>query len=157
MTVHSPQNKDIDPVTLEVFRNKLESVAEEMGQVLIRSAYSPNIKERQDCSTALFDVEGRMVAQAEHIPVHLGAMPDAVAAVTESDLGPGDAYILNDPFEGGTHLPDVTIVSTLAPEGEVVGVRGDTRPPRRYRRHDSRKHACRRCRNLPRRDSPAWR
>jgi len=121
MTVHSPQNKDIDPVTLEVFRNKLESVAEEMGQVLIRSAYSPNIKERQDCSTALFDVEGRMVAQAEHIPVHLGAMPDAVAAVTESDLGPGDAYILNDPFEGGTHLPDVTIVSTLAPEGEVVG------------------------------------
>jgi N-methylhydantoinase B len=111
----------IDSVTLEVFRNELESVAEEMGQVLIRSAYSPNIKERQDCSTALFDADGRMVAQAEHIPVHLGAMPDAVAAVTAKDPEPGDAYILNDPFEGGTHLPDVTIVSTIAPAGEIVG------------------------------------
>ena len=111
----------IDSVTLEVFRNQLESVAEEMGEVLIQSAYSPNIKERQDCSTALFDASGRMVAQAEHIPVHLGAMPDAVEVVAESDPGPGDAYVLNDPFNGGTHLPDVTIVSTLAPEGAVVG------------------------------------
>ena len=121
MTALGPQNDGIDSVTLEVFRNKLESIAEEMGQVLIRSAYSPNIKERQDCSTALFDADGRMVAQAEHIPVHLGAMPDAVAAVMESNPGPGDAYILNDPFEGGTHLPDVTIVSTLAPNEEVIG------------------------------------
>jgi N-methylhydantoinase B len=112
---------EIDSVTLEVFRNQLESIAEEMGQVLIQSAYSPNIKERQDCSTALFDATGRMVAQAEHIPVHLGAMPDAVEAVMQSDPGPGDAYILNDPFKGGTHLPDVTIVSTLAPEGTVIG------------------------------------
>ena len=112
---------EIDSVTLEVFRNQLESIAEEMGEVLIQSAYSPNIKERQDCSTALFDASGRMVAQAEHIPVHLGAMPDAVEVVAESDPGPGDAYILNDPFNGGTHLPDVTIVSTLAPEDAVVG------------------------------------
>src|SRR5262245_59400841 len=82
-----------------------------MGAVLIRSAYSANIKERRDCSTALFDERGRMVAQAEHIPVHLGAMPDAVAAVMLQDPGPDDVFVLNDPFAGGTHLPDVTLVS----------------------------------------------
>ena len=108
---------NIDPVTLEVLRNQLEGVAEEMGQVLIRGAYSPNIKERQDCSTALFDANGRMVAQAEHIPVHLGAMPEAVAAIRERDPVPGDVFVLNDPFTGGTHLPDVTLVSPIALEG----------------------------------------
>ncbi|SEO60086.1 N-methylhydantoinase B [Halogranum amylolyticum] len=112
---------EIDAVTLEILRNQLESVAEEMGQVLITGSYSPNIKERQDCSTALFDDEGRMVAQAEHIPVHLGAMPEAVDAVRDREPRPGDVFVLNDPFEGGTHLPDVTLVSPLAPEGEVVG------------------------------------
>jgi len=106
----------IDPVTLEVLRNQLESIAEEMGQTLIRGAYSPNIKERRDCSTALFDARGRMVAQAEHIPVHLGAMPAAVDAVREHDPNPGDVFVLNDPFTGGTHLPDVTLVSPIAPE-----------------------------------------
>ncbi|WP_418284020.1 hydantoinase B/oxoprolinase family protein [Halorubrum sp. DTA46] len=111
----------LDPVTLEVLRNQLEGVAEEMGTVLIRGAYSPNITERQDCSTALFDANGRMVAQAEHIPVHLGAMPEAVAAVRDRDPNPGDAFVLNDPFTGGTHLPDVTLVSTLALDGNVVG------------------------------------
>ncbi|ELZ21033.1 5-oxoprolinase (ATP-hydrolyzing) [Haloterrigena salina JCM 13891] len=114
----------IDPVTLEVLRNQLESVAEEMGQTLIRGAYSPNIKERRDCSTALFDAEGRMIAQAEHIPVHLGAMPAAVDAVLEYDPQPGDVFILNDPFRGGTHLPDVTMVSPIAP-GADVGANGD--------------------------------
>jgi N-methylhydantoinase B len=112
---------DIDPVSLEILRNQLESVATEMGHVLIRGAYSPNIKERQDCSTALFDASGRMVAQAEHIPVHLGAMPDAVATVRERDPKPGDVFIVNDPFTGGTHLPDVTLVSTVAPDDEIVG------------------------------------
>ncbi|MUW13883.1 hydantoinase B/oxoprolinase family protein [Halorubrum sp. CBA1125] len=112
---------DIDPVTLEILRNQLESAAAEMGHVLIRGAYSPNIKERQDCSTALFDAAGRMVAQAEHIPVHLGAMPDAVEAVLEKDPGPGDVFVVNDPFVGGTHLPDVTLVSPIAPADEVVG------------------------------------
>jgi N-methylhydantoinase B len=112
---------DLDPVTLEILRNQLESVAAEMGHVLIRGAYSPNIKERQDCSTALFDADGRMVAQAEHIPVHLGAMPDAVDAVLGKDPKPGDVFVVNDPFAGGTHLPDVTLVSTVAPRGEVVG------------------------------------
>jgi N-methylhydantoinase B len=114
-------SEELDPVELEILRNQLESVAEEMGQVLIRGAYSPNIKERQDCSTALFDAEGRMVAQAEHIPVHLGAMPEAVEAVLELDPAPGDTFVVNDPFEGGTHLPDVTLVSPLAPQEEIVG------------------------------------
>ncbi|WP_115865419.1 hydantoinase B/oxoprolinase family protein [Halorussus litoreus] len=110
----------LDPVELEILRNQFESVAEEMGQVLIRGAYSPNVKERQDCSTALFDAEGRMVAQAEHIPVHLGAMPEAVESVLELDPEPGDTFVVNDPFAGGTHLPDVTLVSALAPESPTA-------------------------------------
>jgi len=89
----------------------LRSIAEEMGAVLIRSSFSANIKERRDCSTALFDARGRMIAQAEHIPVHLGAMPDAVAAVMRLGLEQGQVAILNDPYTGGTHLPDVTLVS----------------------------------------------
>jgi N-methylhydantoinase B len=110
-----------DPVDLEVVRNRLEGVAEEMGEVLIRGAYSPNITERRDCSTALFDATGRMIAQAEHIPVHLGAMPEAVAAVREEDPKPGDVFVLNDPFTGGTHLPDVTLVAPISHEGEIAG------------------------------------
>src|SRR6188472_2137001 len=90
-----------------------------MGAVLVRSAFSANIKERRDCSTALFDWRGRMIAQAEHIPVHLGAMPDAVAAVRAHDPGPEDVFILNDPFTGGTHLPDITLV-TRTPVGFAV-------------------------------------
>jgi len=117
----SRADADIDPVTLEILRNQLESVAMEMGHVLIRGAYSPNIKERQDCSTALFDASGRMIAQAEHIPVHLGAMPDAVDIVLENDPEPGDVFIVNDPFSGGTHLPDITLVSPIAPDDEVIG------------------------------------
>ena len=110
----------IGAVELEILRNQLESVAEEMGQVLIRGAYSPNITERRDCSTALFDATGRMIAQAEHIPVHLGAMPEAVAAVREQDPRPGDVFVLNDPFSGGTHLPDVTVVAPVTHEGKIV-------------------------------------
>src|SRR6266566_3231833 len=82
-----------------------------MGAVLVRSAFSANIKERRDCSTALFDERGRMVAQAEHIPVHLGAMPDAVAAVMQHDPAFDEVWALNDPYSGGTHLPDITLVS----------------------------------------------
>ena len=99
----------------------LSGVAEEMGAVLIRGAYSSNIKERRDCSAALFDAEGRMVAQAEHIPVHLGAMPEAVAAVMEKEPEPGDVFALNDPYSGGTHLPDITLVSSVAIEDEIIG------------------------------------
>jgi N-methylhydantoinase B len=109
-----------DPVSLEILRNQLEGVAEEMGELLIRSAYSPNIKERRDCSTALFDADGRLVAQAEHIPVHLGAMPEAVEAVLDRDPAPGDVFVLNDPYAGGTHLPDVTMVSPITVEGSII-------------------------------------
>src|SRR4051812_18321127 len=111
----------LDPVTLSVLSSALSGIAEEMGAVLIRGAYSSNIKERRDCSAALFDARGRMVAQAEHIPVHLGAMPEAVAAVMERDPRPGDVFAINDPFSGGTHLPDITLVSPIALGDEVIG------------------------------------
>jgi len=110
----------LDAIMLEVLRNQLEGIAEEMGEVLIRGAYSPNIKERQDCSTALFDADGRMVAQAEHIPVHLGALPEAVAAVQTRNPKPGDVFVLNDPFSGGTHLPDITLVSPITVANNIV-------------------------------------
>src|SRR5262245_3911029 len=100
---------DADPIVnieLQVIGSALRGVAEEMGAVLIRSAFSANIKERRDCSTALFDRSARMIAQAEHIPVHLGAMPDAVAAAMPRLRRSDDVVILNDPFAGGTHLPD---------------------------------------------------
>ena len=111
----------LDPVTLSVLASALAGIAEEMGAVLIRGAYSSNIKERRDCSTALFDAKGNMVAQAEHIPVHLGAMPEAVKAVMDRDPEPGDVFAINDPYSGGTHLPDITLVSPIAPGEEIVG------------------------------------
>ena len=111
----------LDPVTLSVLASALVGIAEEMGAVLIRGSYSSNIKERRDCSTALFDAQGRMVAQAEHIPVHLGAMPEAVAAIMGRDPEPGDVFAINDPYSGGTHLPDITLVSPVAPDGEIIG------------------------------------
>ncbi len=95
----------------QIIGSLLRAVAEEMGAVLVRSAFSANIKERRDCSTALFDERGRMIAQAEHIPVHLGAMPAAVAAVMQHDPDLGEVWALNDPYAGGTHLPDITLVS----------------------------------------------
>jgi N-methylhydantoinase B len=98
-------------VELQIVGSLLRAIAEEMGAVLVRSAFSANIKERRDCSTALFDADGRMIAQAEHIPVHLGAMPDAVAAVKRHDPAPGEVWAINDPYSGGTHLPDITLVS----------------------------------------------
>jgi N-methylhydantoinase B len=98
-------------IELQIIGSLLRAVAEEMGAVLVRSAFSANIKERRDCSTALFDERGRMIAQAEHIPVHLGAMPAAVAAVMEHDPAFGEVWALNDPYAGGTHLPDITLVS----------------------------------------------
>ena len=98
-------------VGLQIIGSGLRAVAEEMGATLVRSAFSANIKERRDCSTALFDATGRMVAQADHMPVHLGAMPEAVRAVMERDPQPGEMWAINDPFTGGTHLPDITLVS----------------------------------------------
>ena len=94
----------LDPVTLQVLVGALRSACDEMGAVLIRAAHSANIKERHDCSTALFDPAGELVMQAEHIP-HLGSMPDAVLAVLDEEQVPGRQWILNDPYRGGTHLP----------------------------------------------------
>ncbi len=102
-----------DPVTLQVLSGALRAVCEEMGAVLVRSSHSANIKERRDCSTALFDSAGELVMQAEHIPVHLGSMPDAVAVVLDEDHAEGDLWVINDPFRGGTHLPDITLISPV--------------------------------------------
>jgi N-methylhydantoinase B len=114
-----------DPVTFEVLRNAFVSVAEEMGAALVLTAFSPNIKERRDCSAAVFDSKGRMISQAEHIPVHLGAMPESVkAALTHlppDQWNAGDVVILNDPFEGGTHLPDITLISPVFASDSLVG------------------------------------
>ena len=104
----------VDPITLEVFNHRFSAVAEEMGVTLCRSAFSPNIKERRDFSCALFDAHGAMVAQAAHIPVHLGSTPLSVrAAIEHVAMAPGDVVILNDPYAGGTHLPDVTVVAPV--------------------------------------------
>ncbi|HZI91819.1 MAG TPA: hydantoinase B/oxoprolinase family protein [Thermoleophilaceae bacterium] len=111
----------IDPIALQVMLGALSAACDEMGAVLVRSANSANIKERRDASTALFDAAGQMAMQAEHIPVHLGAMPSAVAAVLEEDHAPGDAWILNDPFKGGTHLPDITVISPVFAGKELLG------------------------------------
>jgi N-methylhydantoinase B len=110
----------IDPAGLQVLTSSLRGVAEEMGAALVRSAHSANIKERRDCSTAVFDPEGRMIAQAEHMPVHLGAMPDAVAACMRLDPRPSDLFCVNDPYTGGTHLPDITLVSVVGGLGLLV-------------------------------------
>ena len=103
-----------DPISVEIMKNLFASVAEEMGVRLQRAAYSPNIKERCDFSCALFDANGKLIAQAEHIPVHLGAMPLSVEACLQTvTFSPGDAAIVNDPYRGGTHLPDITLVSPV--------------------------------------------
>src|ERR1017187_1979292 len=105
-----------DPVELEVFKNLYHSIAEEMGAALRRTSFSPNIKERRDYSCAVFDSAGQVIAMGDHMPVHLGSMPMSVAAVIEKqkaescELAPGDVVMLNDPFRGGTHLPDITLV-----------------------------------------------
>jgi N-methylhydantoinase B len=111
----------LDPITLQVLLGSLRAACDEMGAVLVRSAHSANIKERRDASTALFDPDGQMVMQAEHIPVHLGAMPSAVAAVLEEDQRPGESWILNDPYRGGTHLPDITVITPLFHDGQLAG------------------------------------
>jgi len=111
----------MDPVTLQVMIGGLHAACEEMGAALIRSAYSANIKERHDCSTAIFDASGELVMQAEHIPVHLGSMPDAVAAVIDLEQEPGGSWILNDPYRGGTHLPDITLISPVFAGDELIG------------------------------------
>src|SRR5579863_2161310 len=113
----------IDPVTLEVLRNGLESIADEMGAVLKRTSFSPNIKERMDASCAIFDAAAQLVAQAEHVPVHLGSMLRAVKATVSAAGGTedGDVVIVNDPFIGGSHLPDITVVAPVHAGGRHIG------------------------------------
>jgi N-methylhydantoinase B len=113
----------IDPVTLEVLRNALESIADEMGAVLKRTSFSPNIKERMDASCAIFDAEAQLVAQAEHVPVHLGSMLRSVEATIAAvgRVEAGDVVIVNDPFTGGSHLPDITIVAPVYVEARHIG------------------------------------
>jgi N-methylhydantoinase B/oxoprolinase/acetone carboxylase alpha subunit len=113
---------EYDPIRLEIFKHLFASIADEMGVVLRKAAYSPNIKERRDFSCALFNATGNMVSQAAHIPVHLGSMPLSVAEVLKifsasGDLQDGDIIILNDPYRGGTHLPDITLVAPIFIDG----------------------------------------
>src|SRR5215470_8389988 len=103
-----------DPIELAVFKSAMRSVAEEMGAVLRRTAFSPNIKERRDYSCAVFDIAGQVIAMGDHMPVHLGSMPMSVRAAMEAlTFRRGDIAILNDPFAGGTHLPDITMVAPV--------------------------------------------
>ena len=112
----------VDPILMEIYRHRLIGIADEMGVTLQRTAYSPNIKERLDYSCAVFDAEGRMVAQSAHIPVHLGAMPASCAAALHAFTSwkPGDTVILNDPFDGGNHLPDITMLSPVFADGKLL-------------------------------------
>ena len=114
----------LDPASLQVLISRLTGVAEEMGAVLRRSAFSPNIKERADCSAALFTAQGELLVQAEHIPVHLGSMPASVRAAIDSvsgEITAGAQIVLNDPFAGGTHLNDITLVAPCLLDGRLVG------------------------------------
>lgn len=115
---------ELDPVTLEVLRNAFAMIAEEMSANLVRTSYSPNIKERKDASCAVFDADGRMLSQAENVPAHLGAMPHSVraciGAYEDDELNPGDTIVHNSPFSGGAHLPDITFVSPVFYEDELL-------------------------------------
>ena len=120
----------LDPIELQVVTGALRAACAEMGVALVRSAHSANIKERRDASTGLFDADGQMVMQAEHIPVHLGSMPAAVAAVVGERHSPGVSWILNDPYAGGTHLPDITVITPVFAERQPGDSRrGEGSPP----------------------------
>src|ERR1039457_5567492 len=154
-----------DPIELEVFKNLYHSIAEEMGAALRRTAFSPNIKERRDYSCAVFDCRGHVIAMGDHMPVHLGSMPMSVAAAIDQcnlnhcPLQPGDVVMLNDPFRGGTHLPDITLVMPVYTRSR--GDRGLPRPqgplPRKLTGrppHPARQNHARR-ENCPRRPRPS--
>ena len=123
MTASKPPARMFDPITLEVLRNALEATAQEMGGVLKLTSFSPNIKERMDASCAIFDGEAQLIAQAEHVPIHLGSMLKAVGPTIAAvgQLEPGDVVIVNDPFVGGAHLPDITLVAPVHADGQLIG------------------------------------
>lgn len=115
----------VDPITVEVIGSSFASIAEEMGEALVKASYSTNIKERRDCSTALFDVEGQTLCQAEHIPMHLGSfigiIPHILKRHSVADMKPGDVFIGNDAYEGGgTHLPDIVLAEPVFHEGVMI-------------------------------------
>src|ERR1700754_1462496 len=117
------RNAVIDPITLEVLRNRLEAIAQEMQDALVRSAYSNIIKEGHDCSAALFDAGGEVIAQATALPAQLGVLPTAVkrmVAMFEGKLSDGDVMIINDPYDGGTHLPDICLIAPVVKDAVVV-------------------------------------
>ena len=116
--------KSFDPIAMEVFSNRLLTITEEMGITLIRGSFSPNIKERQDCSVALFDYRGRLISQASHIPMHLGALEGGVhtilAKYSLEEIGEGDVFMCNDAYlAGGTHSPDITVVTPIFCDGKL--------------------------------------
>ena len=130
----------LDPIELEIFKNIYHSIAEEMGAALRRTAFSPNIKERRDYSCAVFDADGEVIAMGDHMPVHLGSMPMSVrAAINTFDLEPGDMAMLNDPFRGGTHLPDITLVAPVYVQGQDVLTEATTGPGMTPRRSSARR------------------
>ena len=122
----SPAAQEFDPITLEVLRNRLDVIAHEMQAAMIRSAFSIVIKEGWDCAASIFDPTGNMVSQAKSLPVHLGVLNSAVRRILEEypaeSMKEGDAYIFNDPYEGGTHIPDQTIVMPIVSGGRTVGL-----------------------------------
>src|SRR5919205_2540673 len=110
----------VDAIELAIIKSALHSIAEEMGAALRRTAFSPNIKERRDYSCAVFDSSANVIAMGDHMPVHLGSMPMSVRTAVEAlELGPGDLAILNDPYGGGTHLPDITMVLPVFSDGRA--------------------------------------
>ena len=113
----------MNPITLEILKNPFTAIPEEMCAALKRTAYTPNIKERMDASCAIFHANGRMLAQAEHIPVHLGSMPLTVEFAVRhfEELNEGDQIVVNDPYHGGSHLPDITLIKPIFYEGKLVG------------------------------------
>ncbi len=115
----------IDPITVEVIGSALSSIVEEMGEALVRASYSTNIKERRDCSTALFDLQGRTLCQAEHIPMHLGSFLDLIPHIMKrhpmQQMRPGDVFVGNDAYEGGgTHLPDIVLAEPVFVDGQMI-------------------------------------
>ena len=148
-----PIGTEVDPVRLEIFNNLFMAIAEEMGVALQSTATSVNIKERLDFSCAIFDAAGALIANAPHIPVHLGSMGESIRTIIDSrgdgrdgrGIRRGDAYVLNDPYRGGTHLPDITVIVPVfyGDESRAVRLRRGARPPCRHRRDRARLDAAR--------------
>ena len=119
-------NQELNAIELEIARNRLMSISEEVGTAMIRTSYSPNIKDRRDCSAGIYAPDGRLISQAEHIPLHLGLMPTLISRALEEfgahQLRPGDVLMTNNPYLGGSHLPDICVITPVFSDGEVVAL-----------------------------------